>query len=396
MHCITFASGAQDGVSDLNVLIEKMRRNTELVFSAFLHAERLNLSSCWDASCKSDKVHVPKRVTLYSLERRLESDIFCAILSRMKENILHQFIPESLNKHRLDVALSQLFPAYSRSQHQQWIKNGCVKINDVIVQKPRHLVQSHQFIVIQATLTEQTQWTAQSIPLSIIFEDEYLVVVNKPVGLVVHPGAGNPDQTLVNALLHYAPALSLLPRAGIIHRLDKDTSGLLVIAKTLPVHHALIKQMQARDIHREYRAIVQGEIISGGTIDEPVGRHPIHRTKMAVVKNGKPAITHYRVLERFIMHTLLSIQLETGRTHQIRVHLSHHHYPIVGDHLYGKHKNSPKLSVVAQAALRAFNHQALHAYRLILMHPVTGKTHHWTADMPDDIQHLLHCLRDGV
>lgn len=267
-------------------------------------------------------------------------------------------------------------------------------VDSVIVRKPRQGVQAHQCIAIQATLTEQTQSIAQSIPLSIIFEDEHLIVVNKPVGLVVHPGAGNPDQTLVNALLHYAPTLSLLPRAGIIHRLDKDTSGLLVIAKTLSVHHALIQQMQARAIHREYRAIVQGEMISGGTIDEPVGRHPLHRTKMAVAKNGKPAVTHYRVLERFFMHTLLSVELETGRTHQIRVHLSHQHYPIVGDCVYGKHKNSPLLSIAAQAALRAFTHQALHAYRLILTHPVTGKTHNWTAEMPDDMQHLIRCLRE--
>lgn len=311
----------------------------------------------------------------------------------MKTIQLHNSIPASLHKQRLDVALSRLFPDYSRSLIQAWIKNGFVKVNDDIIQKPRYAVAANQVITIHANLTENMEWAAQSIPLSIVYEDEFLMVVNKPVGLVVHPGAGNPDHTLVNALLHYAPELASIPRAGIIHRLDKDTSGLLVIARQLPVYHALIKQMQAREIHREYRALVQGEMISGGTIDEPIARHPTLRTKMAIVKTGKPAVTHYRILEHFRAHTLLAVQLETGRTHQIRVHLAHLHFPIVGDATYGKAKNFAHLSEPLKIALREFNHQALHAYKLALIHPITQKPCEWIAEIPGDMQQLIVLLR---
>src|SRR3990167_2641088 len=198
-------------------------------------------------------------------------------------------IPDTLNQFRLDAALSQLLPQYSRSLIQQWIKKKFVSVNHSIVEKTRHTVKTGDRIAIDAVLEEATHNVAQDIPLNIIFEDEYLLVVNKPVGLIVHPGAGNPDRTLVNALLHYCPALSAIPRAGIVHRLDKDTSGLLIVAKTLSVHHALIKQMQARKVHREYRALVQGNMISGGTIDAPIARHPTQRIKMAVHDNGKEA-----------------------------------------------------------------------------------------------------------
>lgn len=311
---------------------------------------------------------------------------------------LHAFVPETATHQRLDVTLAQLFSDYSRSQLQQWIKNGDVQVDHIIIQKPRHLVQFGEEIKINVMLEENTTWIAEPIPLNIIYEDAYLMIVNKPVGLVVHPGAGNSHHTLMNALLHYAPEFNIMPRAGIVHRLDKDTSGLLVIARTLPVHNALIKQMQARKIHREYRALVHGHIISGATINEPIARHPLHRTKMAVQENGKEAITHYRVAERFRLHTLLNVQLETGRTHQIRVHLAHKDYPIVGDATYGRRRLYPtsQLSEKAQNALRELNHQALHAYQLTLKHPITKEELTWTAPLPDDFEKLLEVLREDA
>lgn len=309
--------------------------------------------------------------------------------------ILENTIPETLSAHRLDVALSQLFSDYSRSQIQHWIREGFVQVDNKVIQKPRYEVLTGQNVRIEAELPEQTGSKAQSIPLNIVYEDEFLIVINKPVGLIVHPGAGNPDSTLVNALLHYAPELSLIPRAGVVHRLDKDTSGLLVIARTLPVHNRLIKDMQARHIQREYRAIVHGHMISGGTVNAPMGRNPVNRLKMAVTRDGKDAVTHYRVLERFPQHTLLNVQLETGRTHQIRVHLAHIKYPIVGDITYSRQRQFPKLAETTQEALRKFNHQALHAYRLALIHPVTKESCEWIAPMPEDMENLILALREG-
>ncbi len=313
----------------------------------------------------------------------------------MKTIILHNKITEAQLNQRLDAALAQLFPDYSRNQIQQWIREGYVRLDDKIIQKPRHAVIANQIVTIEAHLPENKAWEAQSIPLTIVYEDDAIMVINKPVGLIVHPGAGNPDHTLVNALLHYLPELSMIPRAGIVHRLDKDTSGLLVIAKTLSTHNRLIKQMQARDIHREYRALVQGHMISGGTIDLPMGRHPTLRTKMAVRDSGKEAITHYRVLEHFPEHTLLTVVLDTGRTHQIRVHLAHINYPLVGDPVYGKRGQYqyPKLSLEAQTALKNFTHQALHAYKLGLNHPVTKEPLEWTAPLPKDFEGLIAALR---
>lgn len=313
----------------------------------------------------------------------------------MKTVTLHNIIPESLHNARLDVALSQLFPNYSRSQMQNWIKQGDVQVDQKVIQKSRVAVLVGQSITINTTLAEQTEYKAESIPLTIVYEDEHLIVINKPIGLVVHPGAGNASHTLLNALLHHAPELGALPRAGIIHRLDKDTSGLLVIARTLPIHHALIKQMQKREIHREYRALVQGQLISGGRVDAPMGRHPNQRTKMAVTNDGKPAITHYRVLERYRTHTLLSVQLETGRTHQIRVHMAHLGYPVEGDTTYGRKKQYSDLSNELKAALQAFDHQALHAYKLGLTNPVTQEDHEWIAPLPTDFEALLNLLRAG-
>lgn len=316
----------------------------------------------------------------------------------MKTIILKNTLPEHLSHQRLDAALAQLFPDYSRSQIQHWIREGAVQLDGQVVQKPRHLTQTDQVVTIHAELSDHTEWHAQSIPLSIVYEDESLLVVNKPVGLVVHPGAGNPENTLVNALLHYLPDSSVIPRAGIVHRLDKDTSGLLVVAKTLSVHNLLIRQMQAREIHREYRAVVHGYIISGGTINLPMGRHPTQRTKMAVRDTGKEAITHYRVVEHFREHTLLSVQLETGRTHQIRVHFAHYNYPLVGDPAYGKRGQYkyPELLESAQLALNNFKHQALHAYKLGLKHPVTHKEMEWKAPLPADFEELVRALREDA
>ena len=254
---------------------------------------------------------------------------------RMKKTIsLESAITESQNDMRLDAAISQLFPEYSRNQLQHWIKQGDVRVNGKCEKKPRKVAQTGDIIQVEAQLAETTTYTGQDIPLTIVYEDEHIIVINKPVGLIVHPGAGNPDRTLVNALLHYSPDLNAVPRAGVVHRLDKDTSGLLVIARTLVMHNALIRAMQQRTIHREYRALVQGVMISGGTINAQMARHPNQRTKMAVVESGREAITHYRVQSRFAAHTLLSIKLETGRTHQIRVHMAHIGYPIVGDKTY--------------------------------------------------------------
>ncbi len=311
-------------------------------------------------------------------------------------NQLHQTfrVPEELHQQRLDLSLSQLIPDYSRSQIQHWIKQGFVTVNGQVITKTKHPVLLEEEISVQATLLIQNHWAAQDIPLDIVFEDDFLMVVNKPVGLIVHPGAGNQDKTLVNALLHHCPALELIPRAGLIHRLDKNTSGLLVIAKDLSTHHYLVEALQAREISREYCAIVNGVMISGGTVDEPMGRHATHRTKMCVQKSGREAVTHYRVLEKFQAHTFIRVMLETGRTHQIRVHMAHIHYPLVGDRLYGKkHDFLKKLTPSLIDTLQAFQHQALHATKLSFIHPHTEEEKTFQVDPPLDMQTLLTELR---
>lgn len=313
----------------------------------------------------------------------------------MKNKIdLHGTISLDLAGLRLDQALAKLFSDYSRSQLQQWIREGYVQVNQMVVKEVRTKVQMDQVITIEAPLLPQENWVAQNIPLEIVYEDDALLIINKPVGLVVHPGAGNRDQTLINALLHHAPELSAIPRAGIIHRLDKDTSGLLVIARTLAAHHALTQQMKAREIEREYEGIAKGVLISGGTIEAPIGRHPQYRTRMAILDSGRPAITHYRVLERFRAHTHLRIQLDTGRTHQIRVHFLHIQHPLVGDPIYGQHVGIPlKLSTELKTVLGSFKRQALHAATLKLHHPVTQALLEWHAPLPADMVHLLNALR---
>ncbi|WP_423063692.1 23S rRNA pseudouridine(1911/1915/1917) synthase RluD [Candidiatus Paracoxiella cheracis] len=307
---------------------------------------------------------------------------------------LEGVISLELEGRRLDQALAKLFPQYSRAQLQTWIRAGAVEVDDQIQTLPREKVFTDQKIKIIAHLKADERWEAQPLSLNIIYEDEALIIINKLAGMVVHPGAGVRNNTLANALLHHAPELATVPRSGIIHRLDKDTTGLLVIARSLESHHVLIKQMSERAIKREYEAIVNGVMVAGGTIETDIGRHPTHRTKMAVVTEGRKSITHYRVKERFRAHTYIRVMLETGRTHQIRVHMAHIHYPLVGDPLYGRKGIPAKLSEPLKEALQNFKRQALHAAKLTLTHPNTGKEMTWEAPLPKDMAHLLTLLRE--
>jgi 23S rRNA pseudouridine1911/1915/1917 synthase len=294
---------------------------------------------------------------------------------------------------RLDAFLAQLLSGYSRSQLTQWIKDGAVTV-DAAPRRPRDPVGGGETVAIVIPVDQAPDWVAQIIPLDIVYEDDHILVLNKPAGLVVHPGAGNPDSTLLNALLAHAPALRTLPRAGIVHRLDKDTSGLMVIAKTESARLHLIEQLSTRELHREYATIVNGVMISGGSVDAPIGRHSKDRKRMAVVSRGKPAISHYRVIERFRTHTLVSVRLETGRTHQIRVHMAHIHFPVVGDPVYGgRLKLPPDCGEALTLALRRFRRQALHARKLGLIHPATGKAMSWEAEIPGDMAKLIELLR---
>jgi 23S rRNA pseudouridine1911/1915/1917 synthase len=294
--------------------------------------------------------------------------------------------------YRLDKALAELFPTYSRSRLQQWIRDGHVSVN-ANLPRAKDKVQGGEDIQVIAPIVEEVDWQAQDIPIDLLYEDLDILVVNKSAGLVVHPGAGNRDHTLVNALLNHAPELAQLPRAGIIHRLDKGTTGVLVVARSLRAYHALIKQQQARQFVREYQAIVKGVLVAGGCIDAPIGRHPVQRTKMAIVANGKPARTHYRITRRFRAYTRLQVSLETGRTHQIRVHLAHQHYPLLGDITYGGRLTIPSKSQADfVTALQAFQRPALHAECLGFVHPVTQKFMEWKAPLPTDLQILLTAL----
>lgn len=301
-------------------------------------------------------------------------------------------VPESLSGARLDYALAQLLQDYSRSRLQQWIKAKQVLVDGEAL-PAKSKVFAGQIISVNAFIEEEIPWQAQDIDLNICYEDDDILVINKPPGLIVHPGAGNPDKTLVNALLHHAPTLAQVPRAGIVHRLDKDTSGLLVVAKNLTAHKVLVEQLQARKVKREYLALVNGTLISGGTIEASIARHPSIRTRMAVVEDGKEAITHYWVKQRFTAHTLLKILLETGRTHQIRVHLAFIDYPIVGDPVYGGRFKLPAgCSDEVKTQLQNFKRQALHAFRLSLDHPISKIHLEWEAPIPDDLQQLLDVL----
>ncbi|MBB71557.1 MAG: 23S rRNA pseudouridine(1911/1915/1917) synthase RluD [Legionellales bacterium] len=307
---------------------------------------------------------------------------------------LEATVPDDYAGLRLDQALAKLFPQYSRSRLQTWLKDGQVLVDDKVL-RSRDKVLGGELITINATLKTEAAWEPQPIDLNIIFEDDALIIVNKPIGLVTHPGAGNPAGTLVNALLHHTPELEKLPRAGLIHRLDKNTSGLLVIARTLEAHTHLVAQLQARTMGREYEAIVCGVMTAGGSVDAPIGRHPIQRKQMTVIESGKPAVTHYRVLQRFRQHTHIHVKLETGRTHQIRVHMAHIHYPILGDATYGQRlRLPPQCDEALKLALQQCKHQALHARRLQVEHPISGETLQWEAPLPEDLQQILALLEE--
>lgn len=302
-------------------------------------------------------------------------------------------VPADMDGQRLDQALATLYPEYSRSQIQKWIKAGHIRVDDKIL-KPKDRLTGGEEILIETVLEVQTDFAAENIPLDIVYEDDDILVLNKPADLVVHPAAGNWSGTLVNALLHYKPTLEMLPRAGIVHRLDKDTTGLMVVAKTLIAHTALVEQLQARDVSREYLALVHGNVVAGSTIEANIGRHPVDRKRQAVTEGGKEAITHYRIEERFPHHTLLRVSLETGRTHQIRVHLSWKHMPIVGDQVYGGRPRVPAgASESVRQAVQQFPRQALHATRLGLHHPVSGDYLQWEIAVPADMAALLDTLR---
>ncbi len=297
---------------------------------------------------------------------------------------------------RLDRVLASLFPDYSRSRLSQWIKAGQVKVDGRRL-SPADRVAGGERVELEVCLQGEERWEPQPIPLKILYEDEAILVIDKPAGLVVHPAAGNPDGTLLNALLHHAPELAEVPRAGIVHRLDKETSGLLVVARTVTSHLRLVEQLQARTVKREYRAVVCGVVTAGGMVDAPIGRHRVDRKRMAVTAQGKPAITHYRVAERFRNHTLLDIRLESGRTHQIRVHMAHIRYPLVGDPVYGGRLRIPAGCGEELAdILRTFRRQALHAGRLGLVHPVTGEAMEWHSPLPDDMVQLTGALREDA
>ncbi len=303
-------------------------------------------------------------------------------------------LPATAQGQRLDQALARMLPDYSRNYLQTLLASGFIHINGRTGLKANTRIQGGEAVEILLPPTDASDCIAQALALNVIHADDHVIVINKPAGLVTHPGAGNPDSTLQNALLHYAPELAALPRAGLVHRLDKDTSGLLVVARTLVAHTALVRALAQHQVQREYLALIQGTPLAGGTIEAPLGRDPHQRTKMAVVLKGKPAITHYRVAERFRAHTLLQVQLETGRTHQIRVHLSHRGYPLVGDPAYGARLRLPPQAMPELAVgLRQFKRQALHATRLSLNHPKTGALSTWAVPPPDDLTQLLELLR---
>lgn len=307
-------------------------------------------------------------------------------------------VPETLSGQRLDHVMAQLCPDFSRARIQQFIEKSEVTVDHKLL-KRKHKVYTDQVIELSAKLAPAIEWQAQDMPLDLVFEDEHLLVINKPAGLVVHPASGNPDNTLVNALLHHCHELEQLPRAGLVHRLDKDTTGLLVVAKTLSCHHKLVKLLELREMTREYRAIAHGQFISGGTLNAPIARHPRNRVQMAVVPSGKSAVTHYRILKKFQHFTYLSIKLETGRTHQIRVHFAHTRHPLVGDPVYGGRNRIPKGGhEILNETLQAFNRQALHAFRLTFNHPETNEVITQEAPLPEDFQILLNTIEkwDGI
>lgn len=305
-------------------------------------------------------------------------------------------VPVAMNGMRFDQAASELFPDFSRSRLQSWIKDGQLKLDGRIA-KPKDKLIGGETMSLDAELEAQGEWEPEEIALDIVYEDDDLLVINKQAGLVVHPAAGNYTGTLVNALLHHVPDLINLPRAGIVHRLDKETTGLMVVAKTLEAHTDLVGQLADRSVSREYHAVAVGAMTGGGTVNAPIGRHPVQRKLMAVLSaGGKRAVTHYRVIKRYPHHTYIKVNLETGRTHQIRVHMAHIGFPLVGDQTYGNRFKIPKgANQHLIDTLKNFHRQALHAAKLGLEHPGTGEYVEWTAPLPADFRHLLEALDKG-
>lgn len=312
------------------------------------------------------------------------------------EQLLEASVGAELAGDRLDQALAALFPDYSRSRLQAWTRDGRVSVNGE-QRRPRDKVSLGDRLAVRAVVEQQVACEAQDIPLPVLFEDEHVIVIDKPAGLVVHPAAGNPDGTVQNALLFHDAQLADLPRAGIVHRLDKDTTGLMVVARSQAAHKHLVDAIAAREVKREYRALVIGSMPAGGVVDMPIGRHPTQRTRMAVNPLGKPSVTHFRVLEHFRGHTLLKVLLETGRTHQIRVHMAHLRHPLFGDPVYGHRLQLPGgASDRLKTLLRGFRRQALHAKRLELMHPVSGRPMRFSCAIPADMRAVIDALAEDA
>ncbi|CAM3119328.1 23S rRNA pseudouridine(1911/1915/1917) synthase RluD [Vibrio mytili] len=311
--------------------------------------------------------------------------------------VLTNTVKDSQLGQRLDQAIAELFADFSRSRLKEWLVEGKVKVDGEVVTKPRTKVMGGEEITLQAELEDEERWEAQDIPLDIVYEDDDIIVINKPRGFVVHPGAGTPDGTVLNALLYHYPDIAEVPRAGIVHRLDKDTTGLMVVAKTVPAQTRLVRALQKRNITREYEAIAIGRMTAGGKVEQPIGRHSTKRTLMAVTPMGKHAVTHYRVAEHFREHTRIRLRLETGRTHQIRVHMSYLQHPLLGDTAYGGRARIPSgASEELTAMIRGFDRQALHAAMLRFEHPVTGEELEFHAPIPDDMVAITEALRQDT
>lgn len=316
---------------------------------------------------------------------------------RMVKTVIKKQLTEEHAGKRLDVVLAELFPDYSRSHLKSWIEQGQVLVGGQQVKAKTRMAGDEQIQVTPTEGEDDSRVIAENIPLDIIYQDDDIIVINKPADMVVHPAAGVYHGTVQNALLFHAPALAQVPRAGIVHRLDKDTTGLMVVARNLSAHKYLVEQIQRHDVIREYQAIVHGVLTGGGMVDRPIGRHPRDRVRMAVRENGREAITHYRLLKRYREHSHILVQLETGRTHQIRVHMSYLRHPLVGDPVYsGRHRIPAGATQALVDYLQQFTRQALHAWRLHFQHPVSAEPMQFEADLPADMQQLLQLLEDDL